>query len=136
MKENQRRREEEDKDIEEENKDIELMRRVLEADVENERRGGIQADRLSDQERDTILRWGVQKAKREAEVAYWLRIAALMAGGITMEQARERIHQDLIDKGDVAGAKMVREYQDVIAPLKAHGQPSPPPPGQPPPQTP
>ena len=135
MKENQRRREEEDKDIEEENKDILLMHRVIEADVENERTRGVQPDRLSDEERDTILRWGVQKAKREAEVVYWLRIGALMTGGITMEHAREKIYQDLIDKGDLAGAKMLREFQNLIDPLKADGQPSPPS-DQPPPQRP
>jgi hypothetical protein len=52
-----------------------------------------------------------------------------------MEQASDKVYQDLVDKGDVAGAKIVRGYRDVIYPLKADGQPLPPP-GQPPPQTP
>jgi hypothetical protein len=128
MKENQRRREEEDEDIEEENMDITIMRRVIEADVENERNRGIQPDKLSDQERDTILRWGVQKAKKEVEVAYWSRIAALVAGGITMEQAREKIYQELVDKGDLKGAKMIRKFQDYVHPLKTDGNPPQPPP--------
>jgi len=131
MKQHQIRREQEDNDIEEENKRTLFMRRILEADVENERRGRVQPDRLSEEERDIILRKGARKAKKELEVTYWLRISELMSGGITMAQAREKIYQDLIDRGDVEGAKMVREYQDRVHPLKADGSPPQPPPHRP-----
>ena len=46
-----------------------------------------------------------------------------MVEGKTMEQGREKIYQDLLDKGDIEGAKMMREYQDRIHPLKNNNQP-------------
>ena len=119
----QTRREEEDQDVEEDNKDIAFIRQVLHADMENERQGRVQPERLSAQERNSVLRWGAEKAMRDMEKAYWSRIGELMAGGITMEQAREKVYQDLVDKGDIKGAKMVRGYQDFVHPSKADAKP-------------
>ena len=58
MKENQINREEEDEDIKEENKDIEFMRKLIEADVENEKQGRVKPDRLSDEERNRYFKMG------------------------------------------------------------------------------
>jgi len=131
MRENQESREDEDADIEEENQDIAFVRRILEASEENERQGRVQPERLSVEERDIILKWGVQRAIKRVEAMYWLRISELMAEGFTLEQAREKIYQDLLEKGDLEAAKALRAYQDIIHPLKT-GNRQPPPATEPP----
>ena len=118
MKENQINREEEDDDIKEENKNIEFMRKLIETDVENEKQGRVEPGRLSDEEIDVILKWGQQSKLKDLEMRYWLRIAELIAEGLTKEQGREKIYQDLLDKGDIEGAKSMRKYQNIIHPLK------------------
>jgi hypothetical protein len=123
MKENKVYREEEDEDIKEENENIAFARKLIEADVEDEKQGRIKPDRLSEQERNRILKWGRQSALKDLEKRYWLRIAELIVEGKTVEYCREKIYQDLLDKGDIEGAKMVREYQDLIHPLKNNNQP-------------
>ncbi len=123
MKENQMNREEEDEDIKEENKDIEFMRKLIEADMENEKQGRVSPDTISDEERNIILNWGLQSKRKNLERRYWFRIAELIAEGLTKDQAREKIYQDLLDKGDIEGAKMMREYQDRIHPLKNNNPP-------------
>ena len=118
MKENQINREEEDDDIKEENKNIEFMRKLIETDVENEKQGRVEPGRLSDEEIDVILKWWQQSKLKDLEMRYWLRIAELIAEGLTKEQGREKIYQDLLDKGDIEGAKSMRKYQNIIHPLK------------------
>jgi hypothetical protein len=118
MQENMKQRKEEDADITDENRDMEIMHAVLAADAENERTGRVKPDTLSEEERDAILRYGVESAKRNAEIAYWFRVAGLVAEGLTVEQAREKIYQDLVGKGDLEGARMVREFQDRVHPLR------------------
>jgi hypothetical protein len=132
MKENKEYREEEDEDTKEENKNILFLRRILEAETENEQSGRVQPERLSLAERDTIMKWGIQSVIKKAEIIYWFRISELIAGGITMEQAREKVYQDLIEKGDLEGAKALRAYQNVVHPVKADDQLPPPLPSQPP----
>ncbi len=46
--------------------------------------------------------------KRKKEASYWAR---LMSDGLTLEQAREKVYQGLIEKGDLKGAKVMREFQ-------------------------
>jgi hypothetical protein len=46
-----------------------------------------------------------------------------MVEGKTVEQGREKVYQDLLDKGDIEGAKSMRKYQDIIHPLKNNNQP-------------
>ena len=121
MKEYQRRREEEDQDIKENNERIEFMRRIIQADVENERRNRVPPDRLSPEEREVVRRWGFDRAKKKLEVDYSLRIGEIMAGGMTEQQAREKMYRDLIEKGDIEGAKMMRRYQDYVHPLGGDG---------------
>lgn len=135
MKENKEFREEEDADIKDENKTTTFTHRILAAAAEQERRGRVQLDRLSVEERDAILRYGMDSYRKKIETFYWLSIAALMAGGLTQEQAREKLYQDLLDKGDLEGAKKMREYQDIVHPLKTGDQLPPPSPPEPPPIT-
>ena len=68
----------------------------------------------------------------KAEIWYWFRIGSLKAKGLTPEQAREKIYQDLLEKGDLKGAKMMRELQDKVHPMKTGDQLLPPSPIQPP----
>ncbi len=125
MKEHQVQREEDDEDIEEENRNIALIRAVMKADAENERLGRVQPDELSVQEKDEIIRAGARAARRrtarDAQKAYWLRIGELTADGLTPEQAREKLYQDLVANGEAKTAKALREFQDIVHPLKPGG---------------
>jgi|GEM_PF-1207531 len=132
MQENMKYREQEDADIEEENKTMALIHQVLAADMENERRGRIQPDTISNEERDAIIRFGIESEMKKTEQLYWLRIGIYMAGGLNPEEAREKMYQDLLDKGHSKGAKMFREFQDKIHPLKKDDQLPPSTPLQPP----
>ena len=121
MKWHQLRREDRDEDIEENNHRIVFIRRIIELEAENESPKSVRADRLSPRERQVFIRWGIEKANKEVEVRYWLRIGSLMADGLTTEQAREEMYQDLIQKGDAEGASKLRKYQDYVHPLKGEG---------------
>ncbi len=132
MKENKLNREAEDEEIEEENEITAFAHRVLEAAAKQEWEGRVKPDELSDEERNSILMYGVKARWRNLEETYWLRIAELIGEGLTIEQAREKIYQDLVDKGDLVGAIQMRKYQDRVHPLKAKQQlPKPPPPKPP-----
>jgi len=135
MKESQKFREVEDADIEEENQEMVFIRRVLEAAVQVEIEGRPKREKLTEEEKKAAIRYGleatVESTIREFETQYWIRIGDLMAEGLTLEQAREKIHQDLLDKGDVEGAEMMRSYQDIFHPLKTNDQDPPPSPSQP-----
>jgi hypothetical protein len=49
-----------------------------------------------------------------------------MAEGLTKDQAQEKIYQNVVDSGNLEGAKKVRAYQNLIHPLKTGDQqPSP-----------
>ncbi len=55
-----------------------------------------------------------------------------MAEGLTTEEAREKVYQDLIEKGDLKGAKALRAFQDKVHPPKTNDQIPPLSPPQPP----
>lgn len=124
MKTNQLYREAEDTDVEEDNFVTEFTRATLEGAARMEREGRPRRDRLTEQEQIEVIslarRVDADHKMRILEIQYWLRIGELMSGGLTKEQAREKMYQDLIDKGDVEGAKEMREYQDKVHPLKAN----------------
>ncbi len=124
-------RKREEANIEEENNDIVLLRQVLQAIIEAEQRKRPKRERLSDEERNAILRFGLESKMRDLEKTYWIRITELTSDGLTIEQARKKIYQDLLDKGDLKGARMMRAYQDMIHPLKGNSQASPTSPPQP-----
>jgi hypothetical protein len=132
MQENMKYREEEDADIKEENKWLEFVHKILAADLKNEQLGRVKPDRLSEEERDAIMRLGVEAEMEKAEIWYWFRIGSLKAEGLTPEQAREKMYQDLLKKGNLEGAKALRAYQDIVHPVKTGDQLPPPSPSQPP----
>jgi DNA-binding CsgD family transcriptional regulator len=117
MQANKRYREDVEADIKEWNKDMELIHAILATDLEKEKEKRTEPDRLSEKERGVILRWAVEREMKSTEVLYWFRIGVLKAGGLTEEQAREKIYQDLVEKGDLNKAKMMREFQDKVHPL-------------------
>jgi hypothetical protein len=133
MDENKKCREEEDAAIKEENTIMAFVRKLLAADMENERKGRVRPDKLSEEEREAIIRLGVEAEMEKAEIWYWFRIGSLKAEGLTPEQAREKIYQDLLKRGDLKRAKLFREFQDKVHPLKAGGQSPPAISPQPPP---
>jgi hypothetical protein len=55
-----------------------------------------------------------------------------MATGLTGEQVREKIYNDLLAKGDIKSAKLLHEFQDNIHPVKSDSKVPPTPPEQPP----
>jgi len=97
-------REEEEVDIKEENEEIAFARKVLEAAAEAEKEGRITSDRLTEEEQEAGIRYGleakVKSMQKNLETQYWFRIGELMAEGLSEEQAREKIYQDLLDNGD------------------------------------
>jgi len=126
MKERMQYRTEVEADIKEENEEIAFKRKVLETAVEVEKEGRVKRDRLTEEEREAAIRYGLEakvKSKlRDLETQYWFRIGELMAEGLSKEQAREKIYQDLIDNGDLKGAEEMRKYQDNVHPLNANEQ--------------
>ena len=130
--ENIKYRKEEEAAIKEDNKSMKMIRAVLAADMENERKGRVKRDTFSEEERNTVMRLGLETEMKKAETYYWYRIGVLKAEGLTQEQAREKIYQDLVNKGDLKQAKMIREFQDKVHPLKDGDQLPPSTPLQPP----
>jgi len=124
-------RKEEEADIEEWNMRMELIHKVLAADLENEKKREVKPDKLSEKERDAIIRFAIDSEMKKSEIAYWLRIGVLMAAGLTKEEAREKMCQDLLEKGDLNRAKILREFQDKVHPLKTNDQIPPPSPDEP-----
>ena len=127
-----RYREERDEDIQEENKFMPIIHEVLAHEMEIERKKGVKPDMLSPGEVSTLTRLQIEKAMNDAEKEYWIRIGSLTTGGLTREQAREKIYQDLLAKGDIEGAKMVRAFQDRVHPV-TKSRPTAPPRSHPPP---
>ncbi len=108
--------------IEKQNEFLALIHRILEIDLESECRGRVKPDRLSTEERDILIRDGIKKATRKMEASYWLRIGELMVEGLTKEQAREELYQDVLGKGDLKVAKSFREFQNTVHPPKVGDQ--------------
>ncbi len=52
------------------------------------------------------------------ETAYWQMIGLLMSTGLTAEEAREKLYQILLAKGDLEKAQNLRVYQDRVHPVK------------------
>lgn len=133
MQERKKYRQEEDADIEEWNRWMEFVHKVFGIDIEKERRGRVKPDRLSEEERNAIMKLGVEAEMEKAEIWYWFRIGSLKAEGLTPEQAREKMYQDLLKRGDLKRAKLFHEFQHKVHPLKAGGQSPPAISPQPPP---
>jgi hypothetical protein len=126
FKQNKRIREEDDANIKEDNELMKLIHAVLAADMKNGWRGRVKPDTFSQEEREALMRHGLESEMKSLEAEYWIRIGKLMADGLTPEQAREKIYQDLLKKGDLKTAKVMREFQDKVHPMKNDGQAEPP----------
>ena len=140
MKSNQARRKQEDEVVKQENMQIALIRAILDAGAEAERLGRVQPNELSAEEISEIIRSGEHSARtraiRDLQKVYWMRIGELKAEGLTPEQAREKLYQDVVDQSDANASEVFRLIQDTIHPLKPGGDSSPRPSQEPPtPQT-
>jgi phage terminase small subunit len=124
-------RKSEDADINEYNEKMKLVHNILAAAMKQEQEGRVKPDILSEEERNVVMRLEFQSQTKELQVLYWIRKAELMFNGFTQEQAREKMYQDLIDNGNLQGAKKMREFQDKYDPLKTNDQTTPPSPTQP-----
>lgn len=116
-------REEEDDEIKEDNERIELLRRIIEIDLENERKGRVKPELLSLEEREIIIKWQMQSMAKRIQINYWSAIGKIMAEGNTIEQAREKMYQDLVVQGNPEAAKGLRLLQDKIHPMGKSTQP-------------
>jgi len=124
IEENRQYREEEDEETVDNNRNLKFMLRILEVSAEQERQGRVQPDRLSLEERDTILKDGEKTLWRRIEMTYWETISELIGKGLSIEEAR-KAYRDLINQGDEESAKKMRAYQDAIHPLKPGNLPPP-----------
>jgi hypothetical protein len=118
MHEAKKYREEEDALIVEDNKIMAIFHQVLAKDMENERQGQVKPDVFSEEERNVLIRSAISSEMKKAEIVYWFRIGVLMTTGLTKEEAREKMYQDLLEKGNAKGAKMLREFQDRVHRVK------------------
>jgi hypothetical protein len=109
-----------------------LVHKILAAEIENERKGRVKPDTFTEEERNAIVRLGLEKEKKNIEIMYLFRIGILMAGGLIEEEARDQIYQEELNKGDLKRIKMLRELQDRVHPLKNHTNTLPIQPDQPP----
>jgi hypothetical protein len=125
-------RQKEDADTKDWNQWMGLVHKFLAAYIENERKGRVKPDTLSEEERDAIVRLGLEKEKKNIEIMYLFRIGVLMAEGLTEQEARDQIYQEELNKGDLKKIKMLRELQNRVHPLKMGSKVPPIPPDQPP----
>jgi hypothetical protein len=94
------------------------VRSLLETLAENEANGQTDRGKLTDEEINAVLKMQQARYIKSIETKYWIGIATLMQDGISMEEAREKMYQDFLNKGDEKGAKELRAYQDKVHPLK------------------
>jgi hypothetical protein len=127
MQENMKYCEEDDAYIKAENEWITFVRAIFAADMKNEQQSRVKEERLTEEERAIAIKLGIEAKNKRYEKRYWMHIGELMSEGCTQEQAREKIYQDLINKGDIEGAKMMHAYQDKVHPLKKSSDQTPPP---------
>jgi len=71
---------------------------------------------FSKEEQEAITRYEVQSQFRQLQTLYWTKIVRLSLEGLTEQQAREQMYQDIIDKGDEKKAEIFRQFQDKIHP--------------------
>jgi hypothetical protein len=132
MHENRRYRQEDDSDIEDWNKNMPLIHKILETEIQKEQEVRVRPDTLSEEERRTVMSLELAEIKKQMEMLYWIRIIRLMSDGLTEEQARDKIVQDLINKGKPQTANLMRELRNKVHPLKKVGPTSPEPRSEPP----
>ncbi len=72
------------------------------------------------------IRVGMENKRKTAALRYWINIGEYMAEGLTMEQARDKMVQMLIDGGRPDMAEVMRKFQDIVHPLPRQSQKPPP----------
>jgi hypothetical protein len=113
---------EQDAAIKEENTFIALVHKVIAKDMEDERLGRVKLDTLSEKERNALMKMGIKAEMKKVEKDYWFHIGVLVATGLTKEEAREKMCQDLLEKGDIKSAKLLREFQDLVHLVKPNSE--------------
>ena len=122
MVENQRCREDEEAEIKHWNQLMHLIHKLLALELEKERQSSVKPEILSKEERETVMRREGRKMFKELQGDYWACIARLMAEGHTEKQAREKMYQDILNRGDEEKARKMREFQEVVHPLQNDNQ--------------
>ena len=116
MKQSQKRRQKVDSEIESLNRQMEVITKLEEAAAEERRRRPKPHPMAIRKVQAEINQ--IYAAKRtEAELSYWLRKTELIIGGLTPEEARERMTQLLTDGYDINRAKQMKAFQDRIDPV-------------------
>lgn len=123
MHQRMRYRGQEEADIEEYNKWMQQFHNILAAAVKQEQEGRTKPDVFSKEEQEAIMRYEIQSQFRQLQTIYWKKIAGLRLKGLTEQQARKKMYQDLIDKGNEKQAKIFRQFQDKIHPSDKIVQP-------------
>jgi len=106
---NKQFREEEDAEILNQNKKLEFIHKIMAKELEKEREGIIKPGIFSEEEIRIAKELAARKEARETQVIYWLHKSKLMQEGLTAEQARERLYQDM-SKGGGELAKFVKDF--------------------------
>ena len=122
LKENKKYREEEAADIEEDNKVMKIFHEILAKDMENEWQGRVNRDTFSKEERNFVIKWGIDNAKKEAEISYWANIGYLVFQGLREEEAREKVLENVTKKGTPKEIEVFGKFQNEIHPIKTKKQ--------------
>jgi hypothetical protein len=133
MQDNRRYRENKEDDIKEWNEKMQLFHNIIKSEVKLEREGRTKPDVFSQEECQEIIRIELKSQFKKLQTIYWQNIAGLMGGGLTEDQAQQKMRQELLTT-DSRAAKVMREFLDKIHPLAKKDQKPPPPQPPPPPQ--
>jgi hypothetical protein len=115
-------RQDDEEAIESHNQIMAVVHKIIDADLRVEQNSAVKPDRLSADDVNVVVEWKLNSLMKTLEISYWENIATLTSTGLTKDQAREKMVQDLIDKGDLAGAKARRAYQKIVHPVKSLNQ--------------
>ena len=116
LKQSQKHRQKVDSTIEQENREIEIIQKLRKAAFEEQQarpKPHPMLIRKAHAEMNQILTANLEEAKS----SYWLRKAVLILGGLTPEQARERMTHLLTDGYDIKRAQLMKALQDKIDPV-------------------
>ena len=115
MKQSQKHRRKIDSTIEQENREIEIVQKLRKAAFEEQQIRPKPHPMLIRKAQAEMNQIFVEKLE-EAKLSYWWRKAELMMGGLTPEQAREKMTQILTDGYDFKRAQIMKGLQNKIDP--------------------
>jgi len=116
MKQSQKHRQEVDFSIQQQNREIEIVQKLRKAAFEEQQIRPKPHPMLIRRAQAEMNQIFVEKLE-EAKLSYWWRKAELMMGGLTPEQARERMTHILTDGYDINRAQLMKAFQDKIDPV-------------------